>query len=60
MAQNEQLRKQVVKAVVKTPRNGAVIAEKLGLPSYRSVSRILGDATKAGEIKKTDKGYVKA
>lgn len=60
MAQNEQLRKQVVKKVVKTPRNGAKIAELLGLSSYRSVSRILGDAERAGEIKKTSEGYVAA
>lgn len=60
MAQNEQLRKQVVKKVVKTPRTGTEIAGLLGLPSYRSVSRILGDASKAGEIVSTPKGYVKA
>lgn len=64
MSRSKLTKAEVLKKVVTTPRSGGEIAKLLGAPDYRSVSRILGDAVKAKEIKRVSKGkktgYVKA
>lgn len=49
----------VVAAVGKRPQTATQIGQKLGFKGHQGVAKDLGAAVRAGQVKRTDKGYVK-
>jgi hypothetical protein len=47
-------------AVIKKPRTGTEIANKVGYATHHGVGKALGQLVREGKVVRTEKGYVKA